>query len=209
VTAKPGRTRAKKTSVTSERGVSLRAVLREVGIDASPSEFLGLVRDAAEQLRTVPALDPRKQLSSAEAEALERGGFSLAVPRRHQGGLAPGTVAAYVAMMDDALSVGEAAKRLHVDQSRVRQLLANRSLYGVKAKGEWRLPRFQFAARGTVPGIQEVLRAVPGDLHPVEVLTWLGNPDPDLEIGDQALSPLDWLRSGGDPERASEVARDL
>jgi excisionase family DNA binding protein len=209
MTAKPGRARAKKRSVTSERGASLQTVLKEVGIDASPSEFLGLVRDAAQQLRTGPALDPGEQLSRTEAEVLERGGFSLSRARPGKGRPLSSTVAAYVAMMDDAFSVGEAAKRLHVDQSRIRQLLANGSLYGVKLRGEWRLPRFQFTARGAVPGIHEVLRALPEDLHPVEVLTWLGNPDPDLEIGDQSVSPLDWLRSGGDPERASEVARDL
>lgn len=119
------------------------------------------------------------------------------------------TVAVYVAMMDDALSVAEAAKRLRVDQSRIRQLLSNGSLYGLKVKGEWRLPRFQFTTRGLVPGIQQLLRALPEDLHPVEVLTWLSSPDPDLEVGEQSLSPLEWVRSGGDPERASVVARDL
>jgi excisionase family DNA binding protein len=199
-----GRARAKKTTVAS-----LRAVLSEVGIDASPSEFLGLVRDAAESLRTPPTLDPREQLSSAEVEALRRGRFSLSRARAGESGPMSSTVAAYVAMMDDALSVGEAARRLHVDQSRIRQLLSNGSLFGVKVKGEWRLPRFQFTTRGVVPGIQEVLRALPDDLHPVEVINWLQNPDPDLEMGGQSLSPLDWLRSGGDPERVSVVARDL
>jgi excisionase family DNA binding protein len=209
MTAKPGRAKAKKRSVTSERGSSLQIVLKEVGIHASPSEFLGFVRDATEQLRTGPVLDPGEQLSTIEAEVLERGGFSLSRARPGKGRPLSSTVAAYVAMMDEALSVAEAAKRLRVDQSRIRQLLANGSLYGMKLRGEWRLPRFQFTARGAVPGIHEVLRALPQDLHPVEVLTWLGNPDPDLEIGDQSVSPLDWLRSGGDPERASEVARDL
>jgi hypothetical protein len=205
--ADAGRARAKKTSVASSP--SLKAVLREVGIDASPSEFLGLVREATRSLHAVHALDPGEQLSTTEAEVLERGGFSLSRPRPGEGGPLSSTVAIYVAMMDDALSVAEAAKRLRVDPSRVRQLLSSGSLYGIKVKGEWHLPRFQFTRRGVFPGIQDVLRALPDDLHPVEVVTWLGNPDPDLEIGGQALSPLDWLRSGGDPERATDVARDL
>jgi excisionase family DNA binding protein len=203
------RSTATKSRVRSERGASLETALSELGIDASPSEFLRMVRDAADSLRTVRALDPGEELSTTEAEVLQRGGFDLGHPRPGEGGPPPGTVAAYVAMMDHAMSVGDAARRLHVDQSRIRQLLSNGSLYGVKVRGEWRLPRFQFTPRGVVPGIQEVLRALPRDLHPVEVLTWLGNPDPDLEMGERALSPLDWLRSGGDPERASEVAKDL
>jgi excisionase family DNA binding protein len=188
---------------------SLRTALRDVGIDDSPSRFLELVRDAAESLRTVPSLDPGRQLSATEAEVLGRGGFSLKPARRAEARPLSKTVAAYVAMMDDALSVAEAAKRLRVDQSRIRQLLSNGSLYGLKVKGEWRLPRFQFTTRGLVPGVEQVLRALPDDLHPVEVLTWLGSPDPDLEVGERSLSPLEWLRSGGDPERASAVARDL
>lgn len=199
-----GRPRARKTSVAS-----LRTALQDVGIDVSPSRFLELVRDATESLRTVRSLDPGQQLSASEAEVLERGGFSLKHSRRAEAQPLSRTVAVYVAMMDDALSVAEAAKRLRVDQSRIRQLLSNGSLYGLKVKGEWRLPRFQFTTRGLVPGIQQLLRALPEDLHPVEVLTWLSSPDPDLEVGEQSLSPLEWVRSGGDPERASVVARDL
>jgi excisionase family DNA binding protein len=112
-------------------------------------------------------------------------------------------------MLDGALSVADAAKRLRVDRSRIRQLLSNSSLYGIKLRGEWRLPAFQFSKRGTVPGVQHVLRELPDDLHPVEVLEWFSNPDPDLEVGETSVSPLDWLRSGGDPERVSAVARDL
>jgi excisionase family DNA binding protein len=204
VATNSGRARARKASVAS-----LRTALRDVGIDDSPSRFLELVRDAAESLRTVPSLDPGRQLSATEAEVLGRGGFSLKPARRAEARPLSKTVAAYVAMMDDALSVAEAAKRLRVDQSRIRQLLSNGSLYGLKVKGEWRLPRFQFTTRGLVPGVEQVLRALPDDLHPVEVLTWLGSPDPDLEVGERSLSPLEWLRSGGDPERASAVARDL
>jgi len=119
------------------------------------------------------------------------------------------TLAKSVALIDSALSVAEAARRLRVDQSRVRQLVSARALYGMKVRGQWHLPSFQFTRGGAVPGIQEVLRELPDDLHPVEVLEWFRNPDPDLEINGRLVSPLDWLASGGDPETASVVARDL
>jgi uncharacterized protein len=187
----------------------LAIALREAGIEAAPAAFVGLVRDALASVRSQPRVDPRHQLSAADAEALQRGGFDLRPMSAR--GLSPlaETVAAHVAMLDGALSVPQAAKRLGVDQSRIRQLLGRGDLYGVKVHGEWRLPTFQFTRRGTVPGIQQALRELPGDLHPVEVLRWLGRPDPDLELEHRPVSPLDWLSSGGDPARVSALARDL
>ena len=190
-------------------GDVLEATLREAGIEASPRAFMVMVVDAAESFRTVPAPDPGTQLSDGDVAALKRGGFALGPPREDEPEPISQTVAKYVAMLDGAFSVAEAAKRLRVDQSRVRQLLSTGALYGVKLHGEWRLPAFQFTNRGVVPGIQQVLRELPDDLHPVEVLEWFRNPDPDLEIGENSVSPLDWLRSGGEPERVSAVARDL
>jgi excisionase family DNA binding protein len=209
--ATPARTvaRAQTVAPASTSAQALAVTLREAGIRTAPGAFLDMVREALAGLRTKPAVDPRSQFSEAEVAALERGGFDLRPPGRAGQAVLARTAAEYVAMLDDALSVAQAAKRLRVDQSRIRQLLSNGSLYGVKVRGEWRLPTFQFTARGTVPGIQEPLRALPGDLHPIAVLEWFRNPDPDLEIEDDPVSPLDWLRSGGDPARVSAIAADL
>jgi len=183
--------------------------LREAGIRTDPAAFLDMVEDALATVRGTSKADPRTQLSAADAQALERGGFDLRpLGKGWQDPLAR-TAARYVAMLDDALTVAQAAKRLRVDQSRIRQLLSNGSLYGVKVRGEWRLPSFQFGTRGAVPGIQEALRDLPHDLHPVEVLEWFQQPDADLEIEERPVSPLEWLRSGGSPERVGEMARDL
>jgi len=187
----------------------LAAALREAGVETSPDAFLDMVREAVSAVRAARHVDPRAQLSAADVEVLERGGFDLAPPSRRAQSPAVRSVAEYVAMLQDALTVAQAAKRLRVDPSRVRQLLAAGSLYGIKVRGEWRLPSFQFTTRGTIQGVQEVLRELPDDLHPVEVLEWFHRPDPDLEIADVSVSPLAWLRSGGDPSRAGELARDL
>lgn len=204
--------RAVTAGISAQPSVSAQALavtLREAGIRTAPGAFLDMVREALAGLRTRPGLDPRNQFSAAEVAALERGGFDLRPPGRAGQAVLARTAAEYVAMLEDALSVAQAANRLRVDQSRIRQLLSNGSLYGVKVRGEWRLPTFQFTPQGTVPGIQESLRALPGDLHPIAVLEWFRNPDPDLEIEDEPVSPLDWLRSGGDPARVSAIAADL
>ena len=115
-------------------------------------------------------------------------------------------------LLATARPVAEAARLLGVDPSRVRQRLGERSLYGLKTPRGWRLPAFQFdldQPDRLVPGIGGVLAALPPDLHPVAVYNWLTLPDPDLAWGDEPVSPLDWLRSGGDPAVVAALAADL
>lgn len=111
------------------------------------------------------------------------------------------------------LTTHEAAKRLNVNDSRVRQRLAKRSLYGIKAGDEWRLPAFQFARTGLVPGIDRVLPRLPSRLSPIAVYRWLHTPNPDLDDGSEeqgrTLTPLQWLQTGGDPEVVAELAAGL
>ena len=52
----------------------------------------------------------------------------------------------------------------------------------------------------------------PEDLHPVEVHAWYTLPHVDLFLGydvDARVSPLDWLRSGGEVNRLAQLARRL
>ena len=62
--------------------------------------------------------------------------------------------AAYQHLRATSLGVEEAARRLGVNPSRVRQRLAERSLYGLKDGSTWLLPAFQFLAEGLVPGVE-------------------------------------------------------
>lgn len=79
----------------------------------------------------------------------------------------------------------EAAKRLGAPESRIRQMIARRTLYSVLLNSRQRIPVFQFAQRGgLVPNIAKVNAALPEDLHPVEVQAWYTQPHGDLFIGD-------------------------
>lgn len=121
------------------------------------------------------------------------------------------------ALYDDLLAisftVGEAAARLGVDPSRIRQRLAARTLYGVRAGQSWRLPRFQFCpTSGVVPGIEKVIARLPADLSPVAVHRWFTLPHVDLTTRDDAerpLSPLEWLQTGHSPLVAAALAAEL
>ncbi|HEX5505214.1 MAG TPA: helix-turn-helix domain-containing protein [Thermomicrobiales bacterium] len=190
-----------------------KADLERVGLDVSPQELERLFARAVRALPPAPrAASPERDLSAADRAELQDAGFSFAPPPAGSVDPLAETVAEYGALLATALTVAEAARRLGVDESRVRQLLARRALYGIKQRGEWRLPRFQFdPARpgGLVPGVDRVLPRLDRGLHLVGVYRWFTNPDPDLVLGDTAVSPLDWLRTGGDPEPVADLAAAL
>jgi hypothetical protein len=119
--------------------------------------------------------------------------------------------AQYMALLEESLSAAEAAKLLNVDVSRVRQRLRDRSLFGIEHEGSWRLPRFQFERRHVIPKLSHILKALPLDLFPLDVVDWFVLPDSDLQLdGDTApLSPREWLLSGRPVEAVVTLARDL
>lgn len=171
--------------------------LRRHGIAGSPAQVERLLVAAIEALpevgEAVAGFTPR------ELEALRAGGLDLAPTHAQEPDPLAETAARYAALLATSLTVTEAARRLGVDASRVRQRLAAHTLYGVKVAGGWRLPAFQFDGNRVLPGWDVVARALPADLHPLAVAAWAEQPDPDLEGDGQALSPRDWLRTGGDP----------
>lgn len=119
--------------------------------------------------------------------------------------------AQYMALLEESLSAAEAAKLLRVDVTRVRQRLRERSLYGLEYEGAWRLPRFQFERRLVIPGLVQVLKALPPDLFPLDVVDWflLSEPDLQLESDPAPLSPRAWLLSGRPIDAVAKVASDL
>jgi hypothetical protein len=119
---------------------------------------------------------------------------------------------AYQQLRTDGLNVEEAARRLGVNTSRIRQRLAGRSLYGIKDGNAWLLPAFQFRAGGLVPGVEVVVRRLPPDIGALAVARWFSNPNPDLSTRDddeRPLTPLEWLLGGNPPEAAAELAAAL
>jgi hypothetical protein len=187
-------------------------VLRKRGIDLSDEEFALLLDDALEA-STGMADDPVTTLTPAETKALAGGGADL----RPRGETEPPpraeAAASYGALLAESFSVAQVSSQLGIDASRVRHRLAERSLYGIRLKGSWRLPAFQFTDDGVVPGLDVVLPTLPDDLHPVAVRRWLTTPVSDLSIsgrrGAAGVSPLEWLSGGGDPHPVAALATDL
>jgi hypothetical protein len=209
---KPGRALV---IVLEGKAVAMRTIERGEA-PADPTEVfarelatLGAVLGETLQIASAPA-----GLTAEELAVLEEGGMT--VPAEQP---APAddpvrqSVLAYARLVEGSLSVERAAKLLRVDPSRVRQRLGGPapSLYGFKFRGTWHLPAEQFDGRAALPGLAEVVPAIPRDLHPLEVVQWLTLPNPDLTPGEEGehLSPRDWLRTGHPPAAVVDRAREL
>lgn len=178
-----------------------RSLLRAYGVESSPARLDEMVIAAIERMqRLARRSEPRKAFSDAEKQALIEGGFDLEPDLEGRDPVAE-TAADYAALLKTALTTAQAAERLGVDPSRIRQRLteAPPTLFGIRVGNVWRLPRFQFDARGLVPGFDRVAAGLPVGVHPLSVYRWFTTPDPDLPADqdeEDCLSPRDWLRQG-------------
>jgi hypothetical protein len=163
-----------------------------------------------EPLRGESAESAARTLSLTELNALKAVGLN-AEPFKKGAARDPLTqsITDYMALLETSYSTSQAAKYLKVDASRVRQRLREHSLFGIDYDGEKRLPRFQFERAKVIPGLREVLAALPADLNPLDVAEWFLSSNPDLEVeGDvNSLSPRDWLLSGAPVEPVVALAR--
>ncbi len=196
-------------NLTPAARAEVRSVLGRAGLPDDPNRFVELVKDAVRSVVLVRhALDP-SALTGAEVRELRDAGLD---PERDTAELVDATrsaTAKMAAILADSLSVDDAANRMQLHQSRLRQMLLDRSLFGIKVGGEWRVPAFQFSGPRQVRNLGSVLRATPSNLHPVELFNWLVRPNRALVIDDAPVAPLSWLESGGDPDPVAAIAAEL
>jgi len=162
-------------------------------------------------LRPSLAGDAGSTLTEPEEAALMKGGVGQ-VSEEDTRVVDAQAAVAYRQLRATSLRVQEAARRLGVNASRIRQRLAERSLYGLKDGNMWLLPAFQFRGDGLVPGVDLVVRRLPPDIGALAVARWFSNPNPDLctrDDAERALTPLQWLMGGNPSEVAAELAAAL
>jgi hypothetical protein len=186
-------------------------LLREHGVDLPREAIERAVRLAIAERRARLAGPSDRELTRAEVEVLELGGFDLGHREHGEADPVLRTIAAYAALIAGALTTSEVALRLGVASSRIRQRLAERSLYGIMPDTDWLLPEFQFEGPRTLPGLAQVVRALDPSLHPVSVDRFFASHDPELAdpTTGRALSPRDWLRAGQPPATVARLAAQL
>ncbi|HEX3790019.1 MAG TPA: DNA-binding protein [Pseudonocardiaceae bacterium] len=184
---------------------ALESVLAKAGLRVSPHEFLSLVEDAARRLSPAHP-EPAGYFTPDQRSALAEVGLDLSPQRDNEPDSRARAVAGQAVLRESALTVGEAAATLGVDTSRVRHRLLARRLMGWKYRGGWRLPAWQFTEHGVLPGLDTVLGALPDDQPALVVAAFMTTPQEDLLAGSRAVTPSEWLLSGGDPARVARLA---
>lgn len=185
-----------------------RRGLRPVSMD----ELDESLRLALQSMSAILYGEAAREMTEAEQETLRRGGLDL----EEKSGPDPlkDTATKFAAIIESSLSTSEVGKRLGFGAGRIRQMVADRTLYSILLDGRRYVPIFQFTqgVRRLQPNITRVNAVLSPELHPVEVFDWYVSPNPDLVVGgdgERTVSPLDWLKAGNDPEPVVRLAKEL
>lgn len=186
--------------------------LRSRGLSQTNPEALNdALRTVLDSMEPAAFEDAKTGLTTADQAVLQEGGLTLQ-PTDGPDPLAQ-TAVKYAAIIKRSLSTKEASERLGLAASRVRQMIADRSLYSFLIDGNRYIPDFQFAANGSlVPNIARLNKALNPRMLPVEVYNWLHLPNVDLFLNgdmDSVVSPFEWLKGGQDIEQLLLLARRL
>jgi hypothetical protein len=154
---------------------------------------------------------PRNDLSEEEAKILAHGGLDLRPREEGEESSLARTTAKYAAILGTSLTTAAAADLLGVDSSRIRQRLAERTLYGIRTPSGWRLPACQFSKDGPLPDLGEVVVRLNPSLHPVAVHNFFTLPHVDLWVENlgREVSPSEWLQAGYAARLVAGLAANL
>ncbi len=194
----------------TDEDVRLSALAAELGLEVGADEFARLLREARDVVGTPQrGPGPASQLTDRELKALREAGVHADAGLDPFDRVRAKTLAQTALLQASTLTVGDVAHRLGVDRSRIRQMLADRSLIASKDGGEWRILDLQFVDDRLVANIAGIARALPEGMPLLAIANWLTMPEADLEVEGTPVSPLEWLSAGGDPERVARLASDL
>jgi hypothetical protein len=171
--------------------------------DITPTEFVAA-------LKFLPASRPwAASLTQDEARLLDEANFTEDRDAFVSAGAEIAGHRAHLAVT--AFTAEEVATGLGVSASRVRQKRLAGELWAIPDGQTWVFPVLQFETGDNggptrqVRGLDQVFKALPADLHPVAVAGFLRTPQLEL-FHRRPMTPVEWLRDGGDVERAVAAA---
>lgn len=161
--------------------------------------------------RQQATLAPEHALTVGEMDALRHVGLAPDAQTAHDADRArQDALHVWFHVYRTAHSTADAARLLGVHPSRIRQRLKDRTLIALDDSGELRIPSLLFEAGAELPGLRRVLPAIPVDVRPLEILSWLATPTQDLQDADgRPRSPRDFLLATGDADRVIVLAEAL
>lgn len=180
----------------------------QVDADTVSKSLNHLIETAAEQGRDgklVSAL-----LTTMTAFIAERGADILAPPdpedsRRR---LRPEFRARIDAVVD-SLSDDETAAFLDIGTRQVRRRAHEGALYFFTVGKRRRYPAWQFdELLGVLPGLRDILRAIPEDWTPERLQQFMAGFDAGLTIAGKPIAPRTWLVVGLDPMEIVDLIRE-
>lgn len=176
-------------------------------LETAPESLNNALKVVLGSMEPVVYGDAKRGLTTAEQAILNDAGFTL----ERKAGPDPlaETAVKYAAIVKRSLSSKVVSKKLGLADSRVRQMISDRSLYSFLIDHNRYIPDFQFSDNKLVPNLARVNRALSTSMHPVEVYNWYHLPHVDLFVNDdidQRVSPLEWLKAGENVEKVAFLA---
>lgn len=162
------------------------------------SEFAEAVSQAVADLPS----EGSAALTADEARVLSGAGLEFGTPANEAGHRAHRNALVEQAALISGPSTAEVAQTMRVSESRIRHQAAAGTLLAIRVGRGLRFPAFQFGAEGRpLPGLGQVLAALPGTWPPAQAAAFFATPQPELVGGDGAspVTPAVWLAGGGDP----------
>lgn len=176
--------------------------------------LLDEVTRAAEQRRERP-----DAMTQAQADFLvESGSMTAEELVENEAEVARGDLAAIERQTElepviESVGSARAGALLGIEESSVRHRKDKGLLYSFKTDRSLRYPTWQFIEsddpkRRTLPNLSAVVKAIPDTMHPASVLGFMTTPQADLMVEDEAVTPVEWLKGGGDVQEVVDLLRE-
>lgn len=171
----------------------LKESIRRHGLTISSREFMAVLADVAEPSRPI-TLPERAFLT--EHAGLSDEDLTTEALREVDAEIARDRAVAARDVQSESLNTQQVAEMLGMAPPNVRRAVTEGALYSVKTSPgshHW-FPEWQFPHRRILPGLREVISALPRDYHPIEVESFMTEASDEL----RGMSPVIWLANGGD-----------
>jgi len=183
--------------------------LRSAGLEIGEAEFAEALAQVLMVTQRPDSVDPATYLDQDQIDLLESAGLDMRPlgPQEIDRQFAAAT-SGQAALLAASLTVKEAAQLLNVDSEALLRQIDERELLAFRWQEDLRVPDFQFEDGGVVEGLADVFRCIPQGVEPLTLWRWFVEPNDALDEIDP-ISPVDWLRSGGDESRLCDLAATL